>query len=94
MGGAIERRNVVLKKMFEQKYITENQYNDAVQEELQVKRSKLNFACAHFVYVKSQLEQQYGTRIVEEGGLKVATTLDFALQEKIEEIVKNESGEL
>lgn len=92
---SLMRRNIVLKKMVEQKYITKAQYNEALQEELVIRDPQTIIKAPHFVYyVKSQLEQVYGTRIVEEGGLKVATTLDFTLQEKIEEIVRNESSEL
>ncbi|MDO8529251.1 MAG: PBP1A family penicillin-binding protein [bacterium] len=44
----------------------------------------------HFVfYVKDQLEQNYNTEIIEEGGLKIYTTLDYDMQKNAEAIVKN-----
>ena len=43
----------------------------------------------HFVfYVIEQLEQKYGRDAVERGGLHVYTTLDYDLQKKAEEIVR------
>jgi membrane carboxypeptidase/penicillin-binding protein len=45
----------------------------------------------HFVfYVKSLLEKEYGADLVEQGGLKVTTTLDLDIQEKAEQILKDE----
>ncbi len=45
----------------------------------------------HFVhYVKDLLEKQFGQKAVEEGGLRVTTTLDLPLQEKAQQIVKEE----
>lgn len=45
----------------------------------------------HFVmYVKRLLGEQYGEKLVEEGGLKVTTSLDYKLQEKAEKIVAEE----
>jgi len=45
----------------------------------------------HFVmYVKQLLEDKYGSNILDVGGLKVTTSLDWQLQEKAELIVKEE----
>ena len=42
----------------------------------------------HFVfYIKEQLEDTYGRRIVEEGGLKVITSLDYDKQKIAEEVI-------
>jgi len=44
----------------------------------------------HFVfYVKEQLEKNYDKEAIEEGGLKIYTTLDYDLQKTGESIVKN-----
>lgn len=44
----------------------------------------------HFVfYVKDQLEQTYNQEAIEEGGLKIYTTLDYDLQKNAEAIVKD-----
>jgi membrane peptidoglycan carboxypeptidase len=48
------------------------------------------FFAPHFVvYVLNYLERQYGTKLVEGGGLKVTTTLDLNLQATAENIVRN-----
>lgn len=45
----------------------------------------------HFVmYIKQQLEDMYGASVLETGGLKVTTSLDWDLQQKAEGIVKEE----
>jgi membrane peptidoglycan carboxypeptidase len=45
----------------------------------------------HFVmYVRDLLVKQFGEDVVENGGLKVTTTLDLSLQEKTEDIVSSE----
>ncbi len=44
----------------------------------------------HFVmYVKEQLEANYDKEMIEQGGMKIYTTLDYDMQKKGEEIVKN-----
>ncbi len=45
----------------------------------------------HFVmYIKQLLEEKYGSSILETGGLKVTTSLDWELQQKAEKAVKEE----
>lgn len=45
----------------------------------------------HFVMeIKQQLEDKYGSSILETGGLKVTTSLDWEVQQKAEAIVKEE----
>ena len=52
---------------------------------------KSNFKAPHFVeYVRDLLIKQFGERLVEEGGLRVTTSLDLKLQEKAQDIVKDE----
>ncbi len=85
-----ERKNLVLSKMKENGFITEDEYSVAIKEKVgflppQVK----GIHAPHFVlYVKEYLEEKYGERAVEEDGLKVTTTLDFDLEEKAEAIVE------
>lgn len=89
------RRNEVLKKMREQKYISEDEYTRSIVEDLRTLQPKSVIAAPHFVfYTKSQLEEQYGIELVEEGGLKVKTTLDLALQRNIEDIVTDEMAKV
>lgn len=52
-------------------------------------KSKIN--APHFVmYVKKQLEDMYGSSVMESGGFKVYTTLDWGLQQKAQDIVTQE----
>ena len=52
---------------------------------------KTSIRAPHFVfYTKNQLEDYYGIKIVEEGGLKVTTTLDNNIQQEAEKILREE----
>lgn len=88
---AKKRRNEVLKKMYELKYISEDEKNKAQSESLNIVEIKSHIKAPHFVfYVKSLLEKEYGVDKVEKGGLKVYTTLDSDIEEKSEAILKEE----
>ncbi|MDQ5957728.1 MAG: penicillin-binding protein [Patescibacteria group bacterium] len=85
-----ERKNLVLKRMLAQKFITEKDYNDAKKEKvLFAKPDNRSIKAPHFVfYVLEQLAEKYGDDEVRNGGLRVITTLDWEAQQKAEEIVK------
>jgi penicillin-binding protein 1C len=88
---ALKRRNEVLKAMFEQKYIDKNTYEKAIKTKIVVKPFEEKIKAPHFVfYIKNLLEQKYSTKEIEEGGLKITTTLDLDLQEEAEKILKEE----
>lgn len=88
---AIQRRNEVLKAMYEQNYIDKKTYDKLSKEKLFVQPPKQNIKAPHFVfYVKSQLEDLYGIKQVEEGGLRVTTTLDLDIEQESEKILKEE----
>jgi penicillin-binding protein 1C len=58
---------------------------------MQFPGGKGKFKAPHFVnYVKEELVKLFDQKTVEEGGLRVTTTLDLKLQEKVEQIVKEE----
>lgn len=82
-GAARRRRNEVLAKMAELKYITGAQAAATEQAPLELhlgtfysQRSEPFF----FEYVREQLERRYGRRKVEQGGLRVYTTIDLNKQ--------------
>ncbi len=85
-----KRKNLVLERMFELGYITEAQKNDSQVESVVFERDVSNTGKAlHFVmYIREYLEQQYGDDAIQNGGLKVVTTIDYELQKNLEEIVK------
>ncbi len=87
----VERKNLVLKKMYEYKYITEEQYNTALKEQVVFQPRNIgSIKAPHFVmYVKDYLEEKYGERLLQTGGFKVITTLDYDIQRKAEEIAKD-----
>lgn len=85
-----ERKNLVLDQMLNNKMITEDEYNKAVKETVVFKNKSGNgIRSPHFVmFIEKYLEDKYGEKVLEEGGLKVITSLDFDLQQKGEEIAK------
>ncbi|MCX6732545.1 MAG: PBP1A family penicillin-binding protein [Candidatus Roizmanbacteria bacterium] len=88
---AKNRRDEVLKKMYELGYITKEQKEFANKENIVVVQLQNNIKAPHFVfYVKSDLEQQYGIQRVEEGGLNVITSLDLDIQQEGEKILTEE----
>lgn len=88
---AINRRNEVLKKMKEQGYINEQMRAQAQAIELAVVPLTTSIKAPHFVFhVKNGLEEQYGQRVVAEGGLNVVTSLDLDIQEAAEKILREE----
>jgi len=88
---AQKRRNEVLRSMESQGFISRQASSKSQNTKLEVLSPRTNIKAPHFVfYVKSQLEEKYGIRQVEEGGLKVTTTLDLDIQEEAEKILKEE----
>ena len=82
----LARKDLVLEKMFEFGYISQEQKEAAKQEELHFSKNVQNIQAPHFVmYVREYLERKYGKEILEKGGLKVYTTLDWDLQRLAEE---------
>jgi 1A family penicillin-binding protein len=90
-----ERKNLVLKRMLSNDFITKEEYESALQEKVEfLPQNNYGILAPHFViFVKEILEQKYGQDNIENGGLKVITTLDFDLQEKAEEILKRKALE-
>ena len=85
----------VLKRMVEDGYINQEQYDAASHEDLKFKPPTTNIRAPHFVmYVKEQLVEKYGEKLVEQGGLKVTTTLDLDLQDYAESTVASEVAQL
>lgn len=85
------RADLVLDRMNDLGYISE-QERDQARQDIQTLVFQENadpIKHYHFVfYVKQMLEEKYGKEIVEQGGLKVYTSIDSELQEKAEQIVK------
>ena len=89
----IQRTKDVLRRMREDDYITDKQEMEAIEqlEDVEFEDSASGFSAPHFVmYVKQLLVDKYGEKIVEQGGLKVTTTLDLDIQEETQDIVAEE----
>ncbi len=85
------RQLEVLKAMLDQKYITQEEEQKAEKETLDYKRISNSIDAPHFVlYVKDILIARYGEKKVEEGGLKVTTSLDLNTQNFAQDAVAKE----
>lgn len=88
------RQVTALNYMVEQGYTTRDKADAALKENvvpaMRIKNYGANVIAPHFVqYVRDQLEAKYGEKTVDEGGLKVITTLDLTKQKIAEEAVKS-----
>ncbi|MFH1890949.1 MAG: transglycosylase domain-containing protein [Candidatus Kuenenbacteria bacterium] len=81
-----QRQKLVLNKMAELGYVSQDEAETAKAKQLEFKRLKTNIQAPHFVfYIKELLAEKYGEEIVEKGGLKVITTLDYNKQKIAED---------
>lgn len=92
---AKQRQLYVLDEMVKDKFISKEEAQKAKEEEIVFAKHGHGIRAPHFVmYVKEQLVDKYGEKMVEEGGLKVYTTLDLELQEAAQTIVATEVAKL
>jgi penicillin-binding protein 1A len=93
--GARKRRGEVLKAMVDAGYIAQGEADAANAAPLGVHRSGYY---AHrreqffFDYVRSELIRRYGRRTVEQGGLKVYTTIDLRFQDLARQAIASHVG--
>jgi len=88
----INRQHYILDSMVEQGYINKNQAEQAKQVNItaEFKPHHESIVAPHFVfYVKDQLSAIYGEKMVEQGGLKIITTLDVNKQKMAEQAINN-----
>ncbi len=92
---ATERRNDVLQLMYRDGYISKSEHDMAVKAEIHLQPVKTNIRAPHFVfYTKTFLENEYGSKKVEEGGFRIQTTLDLDIQTVGEQILREEIEKL
>ncbi|OGY85105.1 MAG: hypothetical protein A3F54_02455 [Candidatus Kerfeldbacteria bacterium RIFCSPHIGHO2_12_FULL_48_17] len=83
------RQQYILGEMAKEKHITEAEAEAAKAEKITFAKRIDDIRAPHFVfYVRDILEQKYPTSMVEEGGLKVITTLDIDKQVAAEEAIR------
>lgn len=86
------RQKYILNQMEELGYITAEQKEAALNEQVVFETVKTAIVAPHFVqYIESYLAEKYGEISLQEGGMKVYTTLDPALQ-KIAETAVSEGA--
>ena len=96
----IERRNYVLYLLKERGwvgpdgrryYINDEDYKKAMEEELTFDTAKVPLDAPHFVfYTKKILSDMFSEEMVEQGGLRVTTSIDLKTQELAQKIVEEE----
>ncbi|MDD4363878.1 MAG: penicillin-binding protein 1A [Atribacterota bacterium] len=81
---SLKRKNVILKRMFDLSYISEEEYIKARDEEITFSQNHDTKEIAPYFssFIRNQLLEKYGVNMVFKGGLKIYTTLDLDLQEK------------
>jgi 1A family penicillin-binding protein len=88
--GALDaRKNLVLQRMLTLGDITQEEYDTAKAEQVQFRsEAEVGIKAPHFVfYIREYLETKYGVDAVDQGGLRVYTTLDYDLQQRAEAVV-------
>ncbi|HEX5375625.1 MAG TPA: transglycosylase domain-containing protein [Solirubrobacterales bacterium] len=94
---SLGRRNLVLEKMYEQGYITREQFDEGRQKALpppdDIEPPRLDSEAPYFTaWLRQQLVERYGAAKAFFGGLKVKSTLDLRLQGAAEEAVNSYLG--
>ena len=82
-----ERKNLVLGEMLRNGFINQAEHDKAREEKVDFRpQEEFGIKAPHFVmYVREELIKKYGERVLEEGGLRVVTTLDYDLQKEAED---------
>lgn len=87
------RQLQVLNAMQDAGYITSDEKDRASEEILKFNQIQSNIIAPHFVfYVKDLLVQEYGEKMVEQGGLSVVTSLDLEVQKIVEDAIATEEA--
>lgn len=88
------RQEAVLRRMVEDGYITQEEADEALKEELKYAEISIPKAPHFALWVKEQLAETYGDAVVEQGGLRVTTTLDLELQDFAQDQIATEVAKL
>jgi penicillin-binding protein 1C len=92
---AIQRQKAVLELMARYGFITNAEKIDALNRKLEFAKNTINIKAPHFVmYARQRLVDEYGEEIVESGGLKVVTTLNYNIQKMAEETIETQLDKL
>ena len=88
---AVQRRNHVIQRMLEEKYVSQEEASRAQAEPLNLHpRKEPPSTAPYFIEeVRKYLEREYGSQQIYQGGLQVHTTLDPVMQEAATRAVRN-----
>lgn len=90
----LDRQKYILNQMLDAKFITQEEYDSAINTKL-VFSSPPILTAPHFsLWVKDKLIEKYGIEKVEQDGLTVITTLDLELQNFAQDTVASEVAKL
>jgi len=86
------RQRYIIDLMKKQGYINAEEAQKAKDYELSFQTPTTDIKAPHFVmYVKQVLAEKYGEKLVEQGGLRIYTTLDLYKQEIAEEVISEKA---
>ncbi len=89
------RQSIVLKLMVKNDYISQQEADLAVSEKLSFASTPFSIKAPHFVmYIRGQLEKEFGLEAIYTQGLQVHTTLDLDAQTAAERAVRYRLGQL
>lgn len=92
---ALERRDIALAQMVKEGYITPAQADAAKKDKLNAVQKTFDIKAPHFsVYVRQQLEKQFGPDLVNKGGLTVYTTLDYDMYQMAQQVAQDQVKKL
>jgi len=82
------RKELVLRRMHDLLFITQEEYEQALAEEIEFEEAGRSLGAPHFVIMAREYAiRKYGKDIIESGGFRIITTLDAELQESAEDLV-------
>ncbi len=86
------RKNYILDLMVEQGYISDSEKEEAKKQDIKFQKPETSITAPHFVmYIKALLSEKYGEKMIEQGGLKIYTTIDYDKQKIADEVVREQS---
>ncbi len=91
---AKKRQEEVLKQMVANKYIKQDEADIVDKETLKYAAIKSPQAPHFALWIKEQLADKYGEKMVEQGGLRVNTTLDLDIQNIAQQAIASEVAKL
>ena len=86
----LQKKNIILEKMQKLGYITDKQLTEAKNEKIIFTENTQAIKAPDFVlYVKKYLDDKYGEDYLKEKGLRVYTSLNWDLQQYVEQVIKD-----